>query len=86
MDPILFIALPALGVACYLLGYLAAETRERRAKAVLDANLKLAIRQKREMSEWIKANWPNEYTAYREGHTLGYQQGVLQGPELGGEA
>lgn len=82
---VLALAALALAVASFLLGYYAAATQERRAKKILDANLKLAIRQKRDISEWIRSNWPDETTAYRLGHSEGYQQGVLQGPFIGSD-
>lgn len=83
MELWLYIALlTVMGVICFLLGYDVAETRERKAAAGLERQLRFVEKQKHELSVWVRKNWPNEYAARREGHLLGYQQGILQGPEL----
>ena len=78
----LFVAMLILAIAAFFLGWDIAESRERKAKHILDANLKLAIYQKRQLTQWVRQNWPNEYTAWRRGHQEGYQQGVLDAPKL----
>lgn len=82
---VLFAALLVLAIAAFFLGWDVAESRERKAKRILDANLKLAIRQKHELTSWVRANWPNEYAAWRQGHSEGYQQGVLHAAALENE-
>lgn len=78
----LFAALIVLAIAAFFLGWDIAESRERKAKYILDANLKLAIRQKNQLSQWVRQNWPNEYAAMQRGYHEGYQQGVIQSPYL----
>ena len=34
------------------------------------------------ISEWIQENWPDRKEAFKQGHRLGYQQGVLQARAL----
>lgn len=75
-------AIPVLSICSFLLGYDIAETRERKAKRILDANLRLEIRKKQEITSWVRAHWPTEWDAYHSGHFAGYQQGVLQAPDL----
>ena len=79
---LLLVVLFGLCSLSFLLGWDIAESREREAKRILDGNLKLAIRQKRELTKWIGENWPSEFDAYRRGHLEGYQQGISQSAEL----
>lgn len=78
----LFAALLVLAIAAFFLGWDIAESRERKAKRILDANLKLAIEQKRQLTQWVRLHWPDEYAAWRRGVAEGYQQGVLHAAEL----
>lgn len=71
-----------LSVISFLLGYDVAETRERHALSAVRRELRFIERQKNELSSWVRTNWPNEYAARREGHLLGYQQGILHAAEL----
>lgn len=79
---VILFALPILGGVCFWLGWNAASVRERRAKRILDSNLKLVIKQKQQLYEWVRTNWPTEAAAFKAGHTEGYQQGVLHSPKL----
>lgn len=69
-------------ITAFVLGYTAAETHERRAHAMTKKSLQEVHRQKRELSNWVRKNWPSETAAYSLGHIEGYQQGVTQSPEL----
>lgn len=82
MDPVIIVTFFGLSIASFALGWNVAENRERKAKKILDANLRLAIRQKNDLTSWIRENWPNEYAAHQNGHMAGYQQGVLDAPLL----
>lgn len=81
MNPIIALVAVAL-VLAFLIGYTAAETRERRAHAATRSALLRLQQQKRELGQWIREHWPNEFDAYRNGHIEGYQQGVSHAPEL----
>lgn len=59
----------------FILGYLAAESRER--LAALNSERKY-----RALQNWARDQWPSEYAAHLNAHRMGYQQGVLQGPTL----
>ena len=62
-------------VFSFWLGYSSATYRERHARNAAERRLKM-------LSTWVQQNWPNRYAAFRDGHSLGYQQGVLHGPDL----
>jgi hypothetical protein len=79
---LLIIGFIVMAFVCFALGWDVAETRERKAKSHLDRNLKLAIKQKHELTTWINQNWPNEFEAYQKGHAEGYQQGILQASDM----
>lgn len=78
----LILAIALFMVAAFWLGYNTAETRERRAHKQTKQTLREVEMQKRRLTHWVRKNWPNEFTAYRRGHAEGYQQGVLQAPEM----
>lgn len=79
---VLIVAAMAVSIVGFILGYAAANVAEREAVDMLKAHLNMIKRQKMELSQWVEKNWPTEYAAYTLGHTEGYQQGVLQGPDL----
>jgi hypothetical protein len=62
----------------FLLGYTAAESRERRAQ-------KGAARRIHRIDQWIKTNWSDSYEAYHQGYAHGYQQGITHSPTLSEE-
>jgi hypothetical protein len=68
-----------LGSVCYLLGWYAAENRERKAMRSIRGEYDKRINN---LGKWVRQNWPDEAAAYRHGHTEGYQQGVLQASQL----
>lgn len=83
IDPLLFtIGVALLMIAAFWIGYTAAETREREARDLIEKNLRDLRNQKAKLTQWVRSNWPNEFEAYRRGHQEGYQQGVLQSPDL----
>lgn len=55
-----------VGIIVFLLGYRSAE-RSQRIEQVY---------------QWIQKNWPDKQTAFKQGHRMGYQQGVLQARTL----
>lgn len=70
----------------FLLGYSSADSQNIKYYRRLDAHLVLAQKQRYELTEWIQATWPTEYTAYCEGHAEGYQQGVSHAQTIIDEA
>lgn len=84
--PTVALFLLSLGVASFLLGWEAANHDARRIQRGLSSQLRLAKKQRYELTEWVKTNWPDEYSAYRSGVSEGYQQGVLHAPDLMEEA
>lgn len=71
-----------IGIVSYALGFTAASMAERHAKREAEEQVRILKAQKGSLTDWVRANWPNEYMAYLRGHAIGYQQGVLQGPAL----
>jgi hypothetical protein len=69
-------------VAAFLTGYTMAETKERVAAEKLRQSLQRVQQAKYQLTQWVRTNWPNEFEAYRAGHKVGYQQGVLQAADL----
>lgn len=82
-DPAAVVGLIASAmVIVFLLGFNAAQNRNGRISRGLRGQLRLAERQRHQLTKWVRENWPNEYAAYQRGVQEGYQQGVLQGPSL----
>lgn len=75
-----------MGVASFVLGWFAANTRERRALRATRRERQALEQRIHGIGRWVRENWPDEAAAYRRGHTEGYQQGVLQSPELEADA
>ena len=63
---LLVAAVCALPILTYLLGYTARRPDSRVTR----------------IQEWIQENWPDKKEAFKQGHRLGYQQGVLQARAL----
>lgn len=85
MEPnwgVLIIALFGLCIAAFLLGIDVGEEHGNKAKRELTRRMIHDRKQQTELTAWVRKNWPNEYKAYQRGHADGYQQGVLQSPEL----
>ena len=78
----IILAVAIFMLAAFLTGYTMAQTREREAAKKIEANLRDLKNQKANLTKWVRSNWPDEFAAYRRGHREGYQQGVLQSPEL----
>jgi hypothetical protein len=82
-DPLALIGLVATClVIAFCLGLGAGENKNRRISRGLRAQVRLAHQQRHDLTAWVRKNWPNEYAAYKRGVVEGYQQGVLQGPDL----
>lgn len=69
-------------VAAFWTGYTMAESRERKASATIRKQYHNLQLQKRDITNWVRRNWPTQYEAYRHGHKDGYQSGVHDAPEL----
>jgi len=72
-------------LAAFIAGWQASNNRERLASRYLQKQLHEVQTQKRRLTEWVRANWPDEFEAYRRGHQEGYQQGVSQAADLEAE-
>ena len=59
-------AVLVVGILVFLLGYRSA-TRSQRIENIY---------------QWIQKNWPDRQTAFKQGHKMGYQQGVLHARAL----
>jgi hypothetical protein len=66
-------------VFAFYLGYTAATYREREARRAAQRRITM-------LTTWVKQNWPDRYAAFRDGHHMGYQQGVQHGPTIHQEA
>lgn len=75
MEYLIIGILVAMGLIGFIMGASAALSDERKAKKFVEG-------QRYEISQYVQANWPDEHASYRVGHSTGYQQGVLQSPEL----
>lgn len=78
MEYLIIGILVAAAIIGFIMGATSALSSERKAKKFVEG-------QRYELSEYVKTNWPNEHGAYRDGHSTGYQQGILQSPELSKE-
>ena len=79
---VLLLAMAALAVASFMLGWNAASHRERTARREARNILLKVLDREREMMNWVRETWPTEYSAYYLGHKEGYQQGVLHAAEM----
>jgi hypothetical protein len=69
-------------LAAFLTGWTMKESRETQAHQKTKNALRQVEKAKRQLTSWVRENWPDEFAAYRAGHQVGYQQGVLQAAEL----
>ena len=79
---LVILAMSFLAIGSFFLGYDISETKERLAKKQLQRQIRETRNQMSQLSRWVRENWPDEYTAYRNGHIDGYQQGIYQASEL----
>lgn len=70
------VGLVMIAIACFALGYQAGDHSNQYVLRSIRSQLHMVQKQKRELGEWVRENWPNEYAAFRQGHTAGYQQGI----------
>lgn len=72
---VLIVGTIMLAISCFGLGWNVAESRERKALHALHTRYL-------EIEKWVEQNWPDQLTAWRNGHRQGYQRGVEQAAEL----
>lgn len=79
---VLILAALILAGCCFYLGYDVARSWGEKVAKDLHHRLQWEQQNKHELSRWVNQNWPDEYAAYARGHSDGYQQGILQSPEM----
>lgn len=67
--------LALVAAACYAFGYQTGNHHNAYVMRRTRDQLRLVEKQKREIGEWVRKNWPTELAAFENGHSQGYQQG-----------
>lgn len=80
--PLILALLTIATLVGYAIGYATAWAHHQVERARYNAARLQWTRDRNNMANWIRENWPTEFDAYTRGAGDGYQQGVLQGPDL----